>query len=246
MTPLATVLAQVENAKAELDNYPPVDFDWYSRCIKTVNTTVPWLVGVGPLLKQYVEEVLNSPTLVRDTWTKIRSTANDSIPLGLIDIIDRELDREKVLLDQVGGDIVSKVVEQFLIEHFEEGCLESNGKSDYPDLFLRSRSYEGLPKFTRGSKNYGAALKGNRARPVRVPDGLEIKTCRNRFAVDCHYPHTGLHLAVVFKEEKVLLEVTDIKIAFMRVSDYRISKRSTKATTDKASFNGSNFVSVLV
>ncbi len=243
-TLLDTVLVQVESARSELDSYAPPEVDWYSRSVETVEVMIPWLVRVGPDLKTFVEEVLNSPSLVRDTWQEIRSNVRAATPSHLLEVMDRELERELVLLDEVGGDIVSKVVERFLIDRFDQGELASNGRSDYPDLFIRSRSYDGLPKFKRNVKEFGAALKG-KSRPVRVPDGLEIKTCRNRFAVDCHHAHSGLHLALLFRDPNGVVEVFDILVAYMRYDDYRITKPSTPTTTLKASFNGSNFVSVL-
>lgn len=93
------------------------------------------------------------------------------------------------------------------------------------------------------SDRYGVALKGNR--PVRVPDGLEIKTCRDRIAVDCHHPHAGLHLALIFSEVSRIFPVNDVRIAFLRSKDYREAQRNTTATTVKYSFGGERFVSLL-
>jgi hypothetical protein len=134
-----------------------------------------------------------------------------------MEVMDRELEREAVLLAVIGGDIMSKVVEKFIIDNFPRAEIQSNGRSDYPDLYFKSRSYEGLPLFARikdKSKEYGAALKGKAKRPVRVPDGLEVKTCKGRFAVDCHYAHVGLHLAVLFRGQRGSIEVLDILAAF--------------------------------
>jgi hypothetical protein len=107
-----------------------------------------------------------------------------------------------------------------------------------------------LPTFKRKrstttADEYGAALKGKEKRPVRVPDGLEIKTCRERIAVDCHHPHAGLHLVLVFTEVSRLFTVNDIRVAFLRAADYRESERNTTATTVKYSFGGDRFVSLL-
>jgi hypothetical protein len=86
-----------------------------------------------------------------------------------------------VLLGYVGGDVVSKIVEKYLINQYPEGSLESNGASDYPDLFFRSDDYSQLPAFTRGKgQTYGAATKGKAKRPVRIPDGLESKHVTRR------------------------------------------------------------------
>ena len=247
-SPIDVVLGQIESARDELAVYPPTEFDWLARCRESANLLVPWLTTVAQELKTFVEEVLNSRKLVRESWSDIKSAVGDAIPRHLVEAMDRELEREAILLENVGGDITSKVIERFLIGNFSQGELESNGRSDYPDLFIRSKPYEGLPTFKRikdKTKEYGAALKGKKKRPVRVPDGLEIKTCRERFAVDCHHAHAGLHLALLFHVRRRVVEVTDIMVAFMRHEDYRITTPSTPTTTLKASFNGSNFVSIL-
>jgi hypothetical protein len=80
---------------------------------------------------------------------------------------------------------------------------------------------------------------------VRVPNGLEIKTCRNQIRVDCHHPHAGLHLALVFREDKRFFTVTDLRVAFLRLADYYEANRNTTATTVKYSFNGDHFVTLL-
>jgi hypothetical protein len=244
--PLNVILGQIKAAKVELDNYPPSGMGWYNRCLETANILVPWLIEVAPKLKVFVEEVVNSKELVRDSWKRIKASTKKHIPSDLLEAMDRELDREAFLLAVVSGDIISKVVEKFLIENFPNAHLESNGRSDYPDLFSRAKDYSGLPIFGRKGKEYGAALKGETRRPVRVPDGLEIKTCKgNRLAVDCHHAHAGLHLALMHDGRKGSTEVSDIKAAFMRLEDYRITKPSTPTTTLKASFNDKNFVSLL-
>ena len=140
------------------------------------------------------------------------------------------------------------MVTKFLIE--KEPDLKCNGRSDYPDLYLGSIDYSGLTSFRRGRKDeeveYGAALKGKEKRPVRVPDGLEIKTCRDQIRVDCHSPHAGLHLALVFEEVERFFNVTDLCVGFLRLADYREAGRNTTATTVKYSFNGESFVSLFV
>jgi hypothetical protein len=123
--------------------------------------------------------------------------------------------------------------------------LRPNGKSDYPDLWLRTKDYSHLPRRSRGAKSYGAALVGKPSRPVRVPDGLEVKTSRNTIRVDCHHNHVGLHLVMVFTEQPNEFRVEDLAVAFLKSSDYRRCDRNTTATTDKFSFNGDRFISLL-
>ena len=93
--------------------------------------------------------------------------------------------------------------------------------------------------------DYGAAVKGRPPRPVRVPDGLEVKTCRNSIKVDCHHNHIGTHLVVVVSEADGSITVTDIAVAFLNATDYYRSERNTTATTEKFSFGGGRFVSLL-
>ena len=62
--------------------------------------------------------------------------------------------------------------------------------------------------------------------------------------MDCHHPHAGLHLVIVFKEKDHFFTITDILVAFLQASDYRESGRNTTATTVKYSFNGERFVSL--
>jgi hypothetical protein len=241
---LEHVIRQVDSARADLAVLEPRQIDWYVRSVESAKELIPWLVRMASPLKQYVEGVLNSPSLLRQKWIDIRPDFRgheDDIRL-----IDECLRKEKILLDQISGNIVSLVVEQFLIESHPQRALESNGKSDYPDLYLKSKDYTGLPLFSRsGSEEYGASLKGKKRRPVRIPDGLEVKTCKGEFSVDCHYPHIGLHLAVLFNEKGGSAQVGDIMVAFLRSCDYREAKRETLATTVKYSFNGQRFISIL-
>lgn len=245
--PTATklILRQIEDARADLADYPPTGMDWPSRVRATATTLVSWLEESALGLKSYVEDVLNAPLLLRQMWSTIRPEVTSS--KEQIEAFDRQLSLDDVLRESVTGDVVSKVITKFLTDHFPE--LQRNGSSDYPDLFLGTCDYSGLSNFqrkrTENDQVFGACLKGKDRRPVRVPDGLEIKTCRRQIRVDCHYPHTGLHLALVFDEACRFFTITDLRIAFLRSSDYRESNRNTNASTVKYSFNGSRFISLL-
>ena len=81
--------------------------------------------------------------------------------------------------------------------------------------------------------------------PVRVPDGIEIKTCRKNLRVDCHHPHAGLHVELLYTESNRLFCVTDIQVGFLTTHDYRESNRNTTSTTVKYSFGGERFVRVM-
>lgn len=169
-----------------------------------------------------------------------------NLPVEKIEAFDHQLSLDDVLRESVTGEVVSRVVTKFLTDHKTD--LRSNGRSDYPDLYLGLLDYSGLAQFRRkntiGEIEYGAALKSSEKRPVRIPDGLEIKTCRNQIHVDCHHHHVGLHLVVIFGETARFFTVTDLRIAFLRFEDYHESSRNTSATTVKYSFKGHRFVSL--
>ena len=248
MDVLATITSQIETAQADLCNYRPKTTDWNKRAIATANSLTPWLIDEAVGMKDYVQNVLNAPVKLRAMWTKIKGHVN--LPKKEIEAFDLQLDLDGVLRESVTGEVISKVVTKYLLEHHPAKGLKSNGRSDYPDIYLSTLDYSALPQFERKKRastedEYGAAKKGKQKRPVRVPDGLEIKTCRERVAVDCHHPHAGLHLVLLFTEQSRVFTVTDVRLAFLRPTDYRESKRNTTATTVKYSFNGDRFVSVL-
>lgn len=239
---LPRILAQVEAAKLELDRYAPAGFGWHSRAVATVKTLVPWLVRESPRLRLYVEEVLNSPSLLREAWAGLRTQIDLPAEVARIDEL---LEHESVLLKFVAGDTVSIVVTGHLLAQYPGNGLAGNSKSDYPDVFIRAHDYSKLPVRTRDDEEIGAAVRGKERRPVRVPDGLEIKTSRNGANIDCHYPHVGLHLMLSFITTGKRIVVDDVLAAFLRESDYRITVPKTKATTLKASFSRAPFISLL-
>lgn len=247
MAVLAAIRSQIDAAKADLKAYRPESVDWHDRAVAAAESLIPWLIEVAPNVKDYVQDVLNAPTLLRSMWAKIRPHVN--LPKEQIEAFDRQLTFDDVLRESVTGEVVSKVVTKYLLEHHPESALEANGRSDYPDIYLTTLDYSSLPQFKRkkvtADDEYGAAVKGVKKRPVRIPDGLEIKTCRERIAVDCHHPHAGLHLVLLFAESSRIFKVNDLRIAFLRHADYRESERNTTATTVKYSFNGDHFVSLL-
>lgn len=239
---LARVVAQVAAAKNELDAYPPAGFGWFERALGSVRILVPWLIEEAPALRTYVEEVLNSPSLLRTAWAQMRPTVKSPAEVLRIDEL---LDREAVLLKFVAGDTVSVVVTGHLVARYPNGALAGNSKSDYPDVFIRTLDYSGLPVRNRKDKEIGAAIRGTLRNPVRVPDGLEIKTARNGASIDCHYPHVGLHLMLSFVTTGDRVVVDDVLVSFLRKENYRIASRKTEATTVKAPFGRSSFISLL-
>lgn len=240
---LQRILEQARAAKAELDAYAPAGFRWYDRAIETVKTLVPWLVREAPGLRIYVEDVLNSPRLLREAWAAVRLQIDAPAEVARIDEL---LKREAVLLDFVAGDTVSIVVTGHLLARYPAGSLVGNSKSDYPDLFIKTYDYSKLPLRTRNDQKIGAAVRGKERKPVRVPDGLEIKTSRDNANIDCHYPHVGLHLMLSFTASGERVVVNDVLAAFLRRDDYRITRPKTQATTLKASFSRAPFVSLLM
>lgn len=247
------ILRQIDAASPELLAYGPSEVDWHERAIATSRLLVPWLEENAHGLASYVSSIMNSPSDVRqaasDIATTIASsnelTANEEL-LAASARLQSSLDAEELLITNAGGTIVSKLIERYLISEASSWRLESNGASDYPDLFVRDFDYTFLPRFVKKSdQSYGSSLKGKMLRPVRVPDGLEIKTCKGRFAVDCHHAHAGLHLVLLFEKSKRSFSTTDVQVGFMRHDFYRLTDPKSPTTTLKASFNGEHFVSLL-
>ena len=246
MDVLQTIRAQIAAASGHLDSYRPDKAGWAARAEAVASQLVPWLIQVAPSLQAYVANVLNAPLTLRAMWDSFKPQM--ALAPEQIEAFDRQLALDDVLRESVTGEVVSKVVSRFLIENHPAKALCENGPSDYPDLFLATQDYSILPHFKRkkaAADEYGAATKGPRRRPVRVPDGLEIKTARERIAVDCHFNHAGLHLALVFSESHRFFSVIDVQAAFLQATDYREAERNTATTTVKFSFNGDRFVSLL-
>lgn len=246
--PLTVILDQIQAASTDLAAYRPEEIDWQCRARETATELVPWLQSVSAGLRTYVQDVLNAPLVLRQLWKAMRKHVD--LPREQLEAFDRQLQLDDVLRESVTGEVISNVVSKFLHEQHPTSGLASNGRSDYPDLYRTALDYSGLPKFVRKKKptpedEYGAATKGKESRPVRVPDGLELKTCRDRIAVDCHYPHAGLHLVLLFTAAAKTFVVNDLKVAFLRRTDYRESERNTESTTVNYSFNGDRFVSLL-
>ncbi|WP_146580921.1 hypothetical protein [Neorhodopirellula pilleata] len=213
---------------------------------------VPWLTRESAPLAEFLTKVMNSPANVRRSVNSIvaaveshQQLRSNPIVRSDIQLLKLALDHETLLLSGTGGTVVSKLIERFLIERSTDWELESNGASDYPDLYLGSDDYSQLPDFRRGKDQvYGASLKGKLKRPVRVPDGLEVKTCRRNFAVDCHHAHAGLHLVVIFDRIEKQFVVKDVLVGFLRHELYRVTVPASPTTTLKASFNGQHFISI--
>ena len=130
--------------RAELQTYPPASVDWLARAFAAADVLIPWLVGTAPELKSHVEKVLNSPHRLRTQWTALCNHA--SLPTEQIKAFDREPSYAKILLEFVGGEVVSIIVTADLLAAFPGSGLKSNGKSDYPDLFLMANEYANLPE----------------------------------------------------------------------------------------------------
>ena len=192
--------------------------------------------------------VFNAPVELRALWAAMRDKID--LPRKQIDAFEQQLALDSVLRSSVTGEVVSSVVTQYLLDHDPSGTLRPNGRSDFPDLYDAGVDYSQLPAFRRGksdadAETYGAAVKGKSRRPVRVPDGLEVKTCYKQLRVDCHHPHAGLHLVVLHHTINKRLTVADVLVAFLTSTDYRESARNTTATTVKYSFGRKQFVSLL-
>ncbi len=240
--PLRTIESQIRSAAKELHAYEPEVVNWDQRARKTAGLIIPTLCRDANSIRQYVEGVLNAPIQLRALWNDIRKSSNAS-PETLQEF-DTQLVLDDVLRETVTGETISKVFTRSLLQRHPH--LRCNGSSDYPDIYDPSHDYSKLPLFTRrAATKYGAARKGKLQHPVRVPDGIEIKTCRKNLRVDCHHPHAGLHVVLLYTESNRLFSVTDIQVGFLTLRDYRESKRNTTSTTVKYSFGGERFVSVM-
>ena len=246
--PVRVIRDQISAARPDLERCRPDTVDWFARATATAESVMPWLCDIAADACGFCEEVYNAPERLRRAWGALKSET----PLGAAgDRVDFLLAREQVLLNEIAGDVVSRVLTDYLKGDGGGRLLRANGHSDYPDLFLTDRSYSELPKHVRSKGRKGwnedrwAALKGSPPRPVRVPDGLEIKTCRNSFRVDCHYGHMGLHVALFYTEQNGTARVHDLLAAFLRPGDYSVSRINTGATTTKHSFGPARFVSLL-
>ena len=195
-TPLDVIRGQIVAARADLDGYAPAGLGWFDRATATAQLVIPWLCGVAAEACAFCEDVYNSPDQLRAAWAALKPRLVDP---QVAERIDFYLGREQVLIKEIAGDVVSRVSTDFLMADGVGRRLAANGRSDYPDLYVADLDYVGLPRHVRrrgADEGSWAALKGNPGRPVRVPDGIEIKTCRNSSRVDCHYPHAGLHVAL--------------------------------------------------
>jgi hypothetical protein len=74
-----------------LDAYAPEGFGWHKRALVAANALVPWLIQEAPGLRVYVEEVLNSPALLRSAWASLKSQIDAP---GEVARIDELLARE--------------------------------------------------------------------------------------------------------------------------------------------------------
>lgn len=241
---LAFIEQQISDAESELANYRPNEMNWSERARASATKLIPMLENIASGMNDYVEGVLNAPLNLRKLWKQAR--AQSKLSEQVKREFDRQLELDDVLRESMTGETISKVVTFYLTNQSPD--FQSNGRSDYPDLYLRSADYSRLSMFRRHhgeDEEFGAALNGSDRRPVRVPDGLEIKTCRDQIRVDCHHPHAGRHLVVLFSEKSRHFTVTDICVAFLKSSDYREAARNTTATTVKYSFNRDRFISLL-
>jgi hypothetical protein len=163
---------QIRDAATDLQAYRPKEIDWSERANSTADSLIPWLIAAAPGLKDYVQDVLNAPRVLRSLWTQIRPHID--LPKEQLEAFDRQLTLDDVLRESVNGEVVSKVVTKYLLEHHPTRSLEANGRSDYPDIYLTTLDYTALPEFKRKIKvtpedEYGAA-KAPRSRARWIGD----------------------------------------------------------------------------
>jgi len=236
---LKHVLSQIEEDKTKLLSIEPISVDWHMRTTYAANETIPKLVKIARKLLEEVQTALNSPGIVRERWHAIREET-PGIDTTKADALDEALRYEQKLLTEMTGEIVSECICGVLCEKVG---LTKNNRSTYPDLYWPEADYRLLPKRTKVYPT-GPAKKGKH--PSNIPDGLEVKSQRRlSIRVDSHHPHQGMHLVVTFGEVEGKWACHDLWIAYLSQGDYTQATRKTTATTEKFSFGGKRFVSVL-
>ena len=241
---LRHVLSQIDRDSAGLSVVEP-NLGWKPRVEKVARQFIPHLVEIAPTLKQNVALILNSPHLIRGTWTKIKNYLEaGKLPTEIkksIAVIDHELELEACLLSVITGETVSSLISDFLCNEFSD--LKKNNRSTYPDLYFGSFDYSKLPLRKRGNA-VGPALRG--VNPTSVPDGIEIKSQRGRrIRVDCHHDHQGIHVVMTFDKQNEVWSALDVYVAYLAKSDYARASRNTTATTEKFSFSHATFISAI-
>ena len=144
---LAVIKQQIREAESELAQYQPREMNWADRSRASSAKLIPWLEKAAPGLKSYVEEVLNAPVNLRELWNQVRNQSK--LPEQVKTEFDRQLTLDDVLRESVTGEAVSKVVTIYLTKQNPD--FQSNGRSDYPDLFTSVGRLFGLGNFSATS-----------------------------------------------------------------------------------------------
>jgi hypothetical protein len=255
---LKHLLKQVDNDKA-LDTLKP-DIDWPKRVKETISKFVPSLIERASWLKAEIERVLNSSKRTREQWEQIKDQlARQELPSKVKKIIaqmDTSVNDEE-LLTRIDGSTVSRVISKSLLMIRDD--IVENGGNTYPDLYFCTADYSLLPKRTKSNPKGPAVfiqkVKGKKKsknekneekrRPTCVPDGLEIKSCKGIIKADCHAPHQGTQVVVLYGSENGKWFVHDICIGYLSESNYKHRERNSPTATDKWSFQAAPFISVL-
>ncbi len=167
MDVLSTINGQIKGAEADLASYRPTSVDWQKRATFAAECLTPWLIEVAPGMKDFVQDVLNAPVRLRSMWSLIRAHVN--LPREQIEAFDRQLTLDDVLRESVTGEVVSNVVTKYLLEHHPARALKSNGRSDYPDIYLSTLDYSALSAIQ-------AEEKGNQRGRIRCGSKDKAKT----------------------------------------------------------------------
>lgn len=144
----------------------------------------------------------------------------------------------------VNGKVTSNVISTFLCEQVSQlsssELLDYSQSNDYPDLTRASFDYSYLPDV--GKPGF-PSKRGTR--PINVPDGLEIKTSKNgRLSLDCHGPKMGLFLYAPWTPLEGQIGLSDLYLAFLKTSDFKKGKATSRQTTIKWNVSPASFISV--
>lgn len=245
-------------AQRELKKLGPREIDWSDSTKYSTDVFVPSLIAVAPILKSHLNALFRGPleleTLLAKTLKEISDRGDKSSEKiirkfakkagGLIGVSKELVSRFLV------AQTITKVIEDFIPNSdVFKGQVVVNGSSLYPDIYLNDSSdlYSKLPVQKRGGRAIDGPCRNGKGQPSKAPNGLEIKTKRGTsIRVDCHAPNPGLHLVINWDtDDDGFIEIEDISLAYIRLSDYTECARNAKATTVKYSFNADPFISLL-
>jgi hypothetical protein len=215
---LDDVLTRIEVARPELESLSPDDVNWFQRAREFAIDVVPWLDEVSSDLASHLDEEIY---LQRDVLRRWSNSDGELSGIRFRASLDRNCDFEGATPNFIGEDVVNDAAKRFLVERHPQQRLVMNHACDYPGLFMGDNDdYWDLPETVDPSSCRIVPFLGPNDFPKAVPDGLEVRTCRERFDLHCRYPYLGLYLVLVLTEKDHTAVVRDFSLDFMSASDF--------------------------